>query len=176
MFILGNTVFSLGRVVLIVLIFGVACWRLAPFLILVRDTPTPHQAFRHPQQHTVFVVLATITSILALPVLALTGGLDALIFNVGPAETHILQPASPGNCRIIIAPEMIPLGHGHNQQGYLAMPGSRILEPIHNMVYEYDTPTTDLFTTDEWSLTWAGGNGTLKVGPFLDTTATCPQG
>lgn len=119
-------------------------------------------------------LMVIMTLVLAIP-LSLYCALMGLLISLNTGNFHVLSPDSPDGCRIVVETTVM-LNTDSYGNIYLAAPRSLILHPVGQAWdgYAWIGDSNDPIVNHDWSLTWEGERGVLRVAG-TGTTILCPQ-
>lgn len=155
-FLFGPVATSASRLSLLVLGVGLACWFRCFWLWSTRA----HGRRVRLVCRIAAGIVSTITAVVAVPVLAVCVVLGLLALPNAVQRFHVLSPASPGGCRLVIwqsAVEGMGKDAGRDTWAYLYVPGSHVLRSVGGGVVFLD-PSNH---TTRWTLTWNGNTAHL---------------
>ncbi len=170
---IGPVVISVARLILIGTTAGILAW-IGCFVLWVRCAPPEIGRWL---DKVVRAGTVTIVVVVALVSLALDGIMALLETSYAFQPIHVLSPASPGGCRLVLWQEP-DSNYGQNTYGFLKVPGSVKLRNIPGVVWL--NPDN---SSVHWRLTWTDGRAHLtgwgtdhpkQTWDSLVTPVVCP--
>jgi hypothetical protein len=163
---IGDTVVWWRDLVLVIVLTDVACW-IASFVLWVSGERTPSGS-------VVGKVASAVVRFMSVAAVAVSGlALLAAAYSLSAVQDRVLDPASPGGCRIIVRQTEGFIVTPTRGDVYLAVPGSVVLQPTATSWSPTDPGGFDRLTAGTWSLTWDGANADLHLWG-QDTRIACP--
>lgn len=155
-FLVGPVATSASRLSLLVLGVGLACWFRCFWLWSTRA----HGRHVRLVRRIAAGIVSTITAVVAVPAMTVCVAAGLLALPNAVQRFHVLSPASPGGCRLVIwqsAVEGMGKDAGRDTWAYLSVPGPHVLRSVGGGVVFLE-PSND---TTRWALTWNGNTAHL---------------
>lgn len=163
---IGDTVVWWRDLVLVIVLADAACW-IASFVLWASGQHTSSRS-------VVSKVASAVVGFMSVTAVAVTGlALLATAYSLSAVQDRVLDPASPGGCRIVVRQTEGFIVTPTRGDVYLAVPGSVVLQPTAT---SWSPPTPggfDRLNAGTWSLAWDGANADLHLWG-QDARIACP--